>query len=115
MHTPVRVPLRGEVWYANFGGKRHAVVVISLDSRNRSDRVNSVLAVPFGSLGALGPTSIRMEPGQTGLPEPSFLKAHYIEVLPKSRFIEKLPRVFSNAQLRNVVVLVNRAIDPDAA
>jgi hypothetical protein len=56
-----------------------------------------------------------MEPGQTGLPEPSFLKAHYIEVLPKSRFIEKLPRVFSNAQLRNVVVLVNRAIDPDAA
>ena len=108
------VPLRGEIWSASSGGKKQTVVVISLDARNRSDRADSVLAVPFGSYGAEGPTSKRMEPGETGLPEPSFLKAHFIQVLPKACFIERLPRRFSNAQMRDLVAMVNRAIDPDA-
>jgi hypothetical protein len=55
-----------------------------------------------------------MEPGETGLPEPSFLKAHFIQVLPKACFIERLPRRFSNSQMRDLVAMVNRAIDPDA-
>jgi hypothetical protein len=55
-----------------------------------------------------------MEPGETGLPEPSFLKAHFISVLKKSDLIARLPRRLSNAQMRGVVAAVNRAIDPDA-
>jgi len=107
-------PLRGEVWLANFGNKKHAVVVLSLDARNKSDRVNSVLAVPFGSYGGEGPTTKRMEPGETGLPEPSFLKAHFIQVIPKDAFLERLPRQLSSRQMREIVAMVNRAIDPDA-
>lgn len=107
-------PRRGEIWFAQTGGKRHAVVIVSLDGRNLSERTSSVLAVPFGSYGAEGPTSKRMEPGETGLPEPSFLKAHFIQVIEKSVLIEKLPRSLTHRQMRELVAMVNRAIDPDA-
>lgn len=107
-------PKRGEIWYATTGGKRHTVVIVSLDARNSSDRMSSVLAVPFGSYGAEGPTSKRMEPGETGLPEPSFLKAHFIQVIDKKDLTQRLPRVLSLRQMREVVLMVNRAIDPDA-
>jgi mRNA-degrading endonuclease toxin of MazEF toxin-antitoxin module len=108
-------PRRGEIWRADLGdGQKHAVVVVSLDARNLSERTTSVLVIPFGSYGAPGPTSVRMEPGETGLPEPSFLKAHFIQVLPKARLFERLPRVLSGSQMRQVVLMVRRAIDPDA-
>ena len=55
-----------------------------------------------------------MEPGETGLPEPSFLKAHFIQVIEKKDLLEKLPRVLSRRQMRDVVAMINRAIDPDA-
>jgi hypothetical protein len=63
---------------------RHWVLVVSLDSRNISERVDSVLIVPFGSQGADGPTTLRFEPGETGLPGPSWLKGHFITTLKKS-------------------------------
>jgi hypothetical protein len=63
---------------------RHWVLVVSLDSRNMSERVDSVLIVPFGSQGADGPTTLRFEPGETGLPGPSWLKGHFITTLRKS-------------------------------
>lgn len=96
------------------GGKRHTVVIVSLDQRNTSERIGSVLAVPFGSYGGEGPTVKRMEPGETGLPESSFLKAHFITVIEKKNLVEKLPRVLSQKQMRELVAMVNRAIDPDA-
>ena len=108
------VPKRGEIWYATTGGKRHAVVIVSLDQRNASHRIGSVLAVPFGSYGGEGPTSSRMEPGESGLPERSFLKAHFISVIEKKDLIERLPRRLSNQQMRELVAMINRAIDPDA-
>jgi len=107
-------PKRGEIWYANTGGKRHAVVIISLDQSNASERIGSVLAVPFGSYGAEGPTSRRMESGESGLPEPSFLKAHFISVVEKKDLVSRLPRRLSHSQMRELVAMVNRAIDPDA-
>lgn len=108
-------PRRGEIWRADLGdGKKHAVVVVSLDARNLSERTSSILVVPFGSYGVAGPTSMRMEPGETGLPEPSFLKAHFIQVLPKTRLFDRLPRMLSSAQMRQIVTMVRRAIDPDA-
>jgi mRNA-degrading endonuclease toxin of MazEF toxin-antitoxin module len=107
-------PRRGDIWTANTGGKRQAVVIISLDGRNLSDRASSVLVVPFGSYGRPGPTVITMQAGETGLPEVSYLKAHFIEVLPKLALIERLPRRLSNTQMKTLVAAVNRAIDPDA-
>lgn len=107
-------PRRGEIWHANTGGKRHTVIILSLDQRNLSERVSSVLAIPFGSYGAEGPTSKRMEPGETGLAEPSFLKAHFISVIEKKDLVERLPRRLSQSQMRELVAMVNRAINPDA-
>ena len=49
---------------------RHWVLIVSLDSRNLSERVDSVLIVPFGSQVPDGPTTLRFEPGETGLPRP---------------------------------------------
>ena len=112
--SPTYPPRRGEIWSANTGGKKHAVVIVSLDARNVSDRADSILTVPFGSYGRLGPTVLRMEPGETGLPEASYLKAHFISVLRKSDLIERLPRRLSNAQMKSIVQAINRAIDPDA-
>lgn len=112
---PDEKPRRGEIWRADLGdGKKHAVVILSLDARNLSERTSSVLIVPSSSYGAEGPTSTRMEAGESGLPEPSFLKAHFIQVLPKARLFDRLPRTLSAAQLRQVVKMVRRAIDPDA-
>ncbi len=113
-HSSVIQPRRGDIWSANTGGKKHAVVILSLDSRNLSERADSVLVVPFGSYGGPGPTVIRMEPGETGLPEPSFLKAHFINVIKKSELISRMPRRLSNTQMKNIVAAVNRAIDPDS-
>ena len=108
-------PRRGEIWRADLGdGKKHAVVIVSLDGRNMSERASSVLVVPFGSYGAEGPTVLRMEPGETGLPEPSFLKAHFIQVLGKAQLIDKMPRMVSNARMRDLVLMIRRAVDPDA-
>ena len=75
-------------------------VVVSLDGRNLSDRASSVLVAPFGSYGVEGPTVLPMLPGETGLPEPSFLKAHFVQVLPKQRLFDRLSRTLSATQLR---------------
>src|SRR5258708_36550359 len=52
-------PRRGDIWRANTGGKKHAVVILSLDTRTLSTRADSVLIVPFGSFGGAGPTVLR--------------------------------------------------------
>jgi mRNA-degrading endonuclease toxin of MazEF toxin-antitoxin module len=113
--SPDAKPRRGEIWRADLGdGKKHAVVILSLDQRNLSDRTSSVLVVPFGSYGAEGPTVLRLLPGETGLPEPSFLKAHFIQVLPKDKLLGRLPRSLTATQLHEVVLMIRRAVDPDA-
>jgi len=65
-------PRRGEIWtaYLNDAPKKHWVVIVSLDSRNLSDRASSILIVPFGSYGADGPTTLQLLSGETGLPGP---------------------------------------------
>jgi mRNA-degrading endonuclease toxin of MazEF toxin-antitoxin module len=109
-------PRRGEIWTAKLGNPpvRHWVVVVSLDSRNLSERVDSVLIVPFGSQGADGPTTLRFEPGETGLPSPSWLKGHFITTLKKSLLEERLPRPLSASRMRQVSLAVQRSFDPDS-
>ncbi len=62
------LPRRGEIWTAILGNPplRHSVLVVSLDSRNTSERVDSVLIIPFGSQGADGPTTLRLDPAKRG-------------------------------------------------
>jgi mRNA-degrading endonuclease toxin of MazEF toxin-antitoxin module len=93
---------------------RHWVLVVSLDSRNTSERVDSVLIIPFGSQGADGPTTLRFEPGETGLPGPSWLKGHFITTLKKSLLGERLRRPVSAARMRQVSLAIRRAFDPDS-
>jgi mRNA-degrading endonuclease toxin of MazEF toxin-antitoxin module len=109
-------PRRGEIWTAYLADapKRHWVVIVSLDSRNLSDRASSVLIVPFGSYGAAGPTSMELPAGETGLPGASYLKGHFIQVLEKKSLIERQPRMLSTSRMRQVVDMIRRAFDPDA-
>ena len=92
---------------------RHWVLVVSLDSRNMSERVDSVLIVPFGSQSANGPTTLRFEPGETGLPGPSWLKGHFITTL-KNLLGERLPRPLAAVRMRQVSLAIQRAFDPDS-
>ena len=81
------LPRRGEIWTANLGNPpiRHWVLIVSLDQRNLSDRTDSVLIVPFSSKGPDGSDRHRLPPGETGLPGPSFVKGHYMQVLAEAR------------------------------
>jgi mRNA-degrading endonuclease toxin of MazEF toxin-antitoxin module len=70
--------------------------------------------VPFGSAGAEGPTVLKVPAGETGLPGDSYLKAHFVSTLPKSRLLSFTRRQFSPSRTREVVNLIRRAFDPDA-
>jgi mRNA-degrading endonuclease toxin of MazEF toxin-antitoxin module len=89
-------------------------VVVSLDSRNQSERASSVLVVPFGSYGRPGPTVTEFPPGESGLPGVSYLKAHFIQVLEKTALLERQPRRLSSARMKTLVEMIRRAVDPDA-
>src|SRR5260370_31302278 len=91
---------------------RHWILVVSLDSRNMSERVDSVLIVPFGSQGADGPTTLRFEPGETGLPGPSWLKGHFVTTLKKSFLEERLLRPLSAVRMRQGSPALQRPFDP---
>ena len=90
------------------------MLVVSLDARNASDRIDSVLIVPFGSAGAEGPTALKLEPGESGLPATSYLKGHYIHVLKKSRLVQRHPYTLSAKRMRQVAAMIRRSFDPDA-
>jgi mRNA-degrading endonuclease toxin of MazEF toxin-antitoxin module len=106
---------RGEIWTANIGQPpvRHWVVIVSVDPRNRSDYIDSVLIVPFGSRGRSGPTMLQIEPGESGLPGPSWIKAHFIETIRKAQLVERLPRPLSDRRMRELCLMMRRAFDPD--
>jgi hypothetical protein len=94
--------------------QRQWAVIVSLDSRNLSDRTSSVLIVPFGSYGRPGPTVAEFPPGKAGLPGISYLKAHFVSIIEKSALIERQRRVLSSARMSQLVVMIRRAVDPDA-
>lgn len=110
-----KIARRGEIWTADTGNppQLHWVVVVSIDARNFSNNIDSVLAVPFGSRGAEGPTVLRLHAAETGLPGPSFLKGHFVESIKKRNLRERV-RSLSVQRMRDVVLLVRRAIDPNA-
>lgn len=109
-------PRRGEIWtaYLEDAPKRHWVLVVSLDNRNLSDRSSTILILPFGSYGMEGPTTLLLPPGETGLPEVSYLKAHFIQVLQKKSLLDPQRRMLSATRMRQVVDMIRRSVDPDA-
>jgi mRNA-degrading endonuclease toxin of MazEF toxin-antitoxin module len=110
------LPRRGEIWTANLGNPpvRHWVLIVSLDQRNLSDRRDSVLIVPFSSKGPVGATVIELPPGETGLPGPSFLRGHYMQVLDKRTLLTRERRILSATRMREVALAIRRSFDPDA-
>jgi mRNA-degrading endonuclease toxin of MazEF toxin-antitoxin module len=110
------MPRRGEIWTAYLGEsrQRHWVVIVSIDPRNLSDRADTVLTVPFASRIAETPTTIVLQPGETGLPGPSCLRGHFIQTLPKKLLIERQPRSLSGRRMREICALIRRSYDPDA-
>jgi mRNA-degrading endonuclease toxin of MazEF toxin-antitoxin module len=114
--TVSSAPRRGEIWTADIGdpASRHWVLIVSLDARNTSLRVDSVLTVPFSSSGIEGPTVLKFDPGETGLPGISYLKGHFVNTTKKARLIERHPRILSASRMREVTRVIRRAFDPDA-
>jgi mRNA-degrading endonuclease toxin of MazEF toxin-antitoxin module len=109
-------PHRGEIWTANLGNPpiRHWVLIVSLDQRNLSDRKDSVLIVPLSSSGPQGATVIELPPGESGLPGPSFVKGHFMQVLDKRALLAQERRVLSGTRMREIVFAIRRSFDPDA-
>jgi mRNA-degrading endonuclease toxin of MazEF toxin-antitoxin module len=112
-------PRRGEIWLTRYSGeppKRHWVVIVSLDSRNLSRHVDSLLVVPFTSkadpVGA--PTVLKLEPGESGLPQTSHLRGHFISTMKKSELAELSGRPLSNGRMRELCLAIRRSFDPDA-
>jgi mRNA-degrading endonuclease toxin of MazEF toxin-antitoxin module len=114
--TSSPLPRRGEIWTANLGNPpiRHWVLIVSLDQRNLSPRTESVLIVPLSSTGPEGATVIQLSPGETGLPGPSFVKGHFMQVLAKRSLLTQERRVLSMTRMREIVMAIRRSFDPDA-
>jgi len=110
------VARRGEIWVVNLGEppRRHWVLIVSLDVRNRSRFSDSVLIVPFGSKPVALPTVVQCEAGETGLPGPSYLRGDLIQPLSKSRLMERLPRPLSDRRMREVCLAIRCSFDLDA-
>jgi mRNA-degrading endonuclease toxin of MazEF toxin-antitoxin module len=114
---PRIAPRRGEIWvaYLQPGAKqRHWVLVVSLDARNLSENAFTVLAVPFASRIAETPSTLVLQPGETGLPGISCLRGHFMMTLPKAQLVERTARTLSNSRMREVSVAMRRSFDPDA-
>jgi mRNA-degrading endonuclease toxin of MazEF toxin-antitoxin module len=90
------------------------VLIVSLDQRNLSERTESILVVPMSSSGPEGTTVIQIAPGETGLPGPSFVKGHFMQVLAKRALLTRERRVLSATRMREVVFAIRRSFDPDA-
>src|SRR5262249_9404880 len=108
-------PRRGEIWTAYLGEERvrHWILIVSIDPRNQSDRAETVLALPFSSRITVAPTTLVLQPGETGLPGPSCLRAHFITTLPKRLLIQRESRSLSMTRLREISALIRRSFDPD--
>ncbi len=73
-----------------------------------------MLIAPLSSKGPQGATVIEIAPGETGLPGPSFVKGHYMQVLSKRAQLSQERRILSGTRMREIVLAIRRSFDPDA-
>jgi len=111
-----KVCSRGEIWAAGIGNPPapHWVVVVSPNTRNHHSSTRSILVVPFSSRLRESPTTIVLEPEETGLPKRSCLRAHFIQPLAKAHLEERLSRSLSDSRMEELCVAIRRSFDPDA-
>ena len=57
---------------------------------------------------------MQLPPGETGLPGPSFVKGHFMQVLAKRALLNREPRVLSATRMRDVVLAIRCSFDADA-
>lgn len=111
-----RSPRRGEIWRANIGepAKPHWVVVVSPDARNQHPNIQTILVVSFTNKLRAGPTTIILDAAETGLPNRSCLRGHFIQPLLKSRLLERTTKQLSDRRMRELYLAILRSFDPDA-
>ena len=88
-------PRRGQIWFVPFpsdppGKGRRPVLIVSPDARNTHPQASTVLVVPFSTSLSNIPTHIRLEPGETGLPQASELQPENISTVRKE-FLQQEP------------------------
>lgn len=98
--SPMRQPRRGEIWYVNFPsdppdkGPR-PVVVVSIEERNVHERATTVMVVPLSTTPPRTPYHIQLQPGETGLSEPSTVQAENLSTVRKVSLIAPKQRLRS--------------------
>ena len=102
-------PRRGEIWYVRMPldpSEKNArpVVVVSLDARNQHPKAMTVLVVPLSTTLRGLDTHIRLEPGETGLVEPSEAQAENITTVRKESLAPSRSRLraISATRLRQI-------------
>jgi mRNA-degrading endonuclease toxin of MazEF toxin-antitoxin module len=112
-------PLRGEIWFVQLpvdppGKGRRAVIVVSLDARNRHERADTVLVVPLTTRVHKGAaTHVFLQAGETGLQADAVARAENITTVHKMSLFEphaRLPRL-SNARVCELAAKVSLAMD----
>jgi len=89
-----RTPQRGEIWYFKPptdppDKNPRPVLVVSTDAVTRNPRAKTLLIVPLtGSVEKEMPTHIPLSPGETGLANPSAVKAEEITTVSKESLLE---------------------------
>lgn len=99
MPSPVKPPLRGEIWFVQLPSDPPAkgirpVVIVSLDARNRHERADTVLAVPLTtSIHKDVPTHLLLPSGETGLQADSAARAEDVTVIRKENLFPSRNRL----------------------
>ena len=92
-------------------GRPTPVVVVSTDTRNRYGR--DVLAIPLSTSPKRYDTHVELDPGETGLPQPSIAKCENIGVVSKTVFEGRepmSPRRLTESRIRQMTDLVALAM-----
>jgi len=113
-----RYPQRGEIWWTNFHTdppekSRRPVIVVSPDARNRHERATTVLVIPLStSIHKLGPASMLLRSGETGLQMDCAAQADNVAVVLRANLREpgSGQRALSNTKICQLAALVKIAM-----
>jgi mRNA-degrading endonuclease toxin of MazEF toxin-antitoxin module len=105
-------PLRAEIWDVDFpsdppGKGPRPVLIVSTDKRNTHAKASTVLVVPFTMTLSDVPTHIRLNVGQTGLPEVSELRPEEITAVRKEYM---KPKPGTRTQPESVIRSIARSV-----
>jgi mRNA interferase MazF len=109
----------GEIWFVQFPMDppekgRRPVVIVSLDSRNRHERADTVLVIPLSTSihKADHPTHLFLAAGETGLGSDSIARAEDVTVVRKVNLAEPRSglRIVSHRRVCELATMVKIAM-----